>query len=75
MLRHSSPIETVLTYATFFAISLAVHMVVILGSRPDPEPRPRPRPRHSHPNATPRRGVWNRTSVSSIPPPPELPCG
>jgi len=34
MVRHTSPIEHVLTYATFFALSLAVHMVVILGTRP-----------------------------------------
>ena len=32
MLRRSSPVAQVLTYATFFAISLAIHMVVILGN-------------------------------------------
>lgn len=31
MLRHTSPVERVLTYATFLAISLAIHMLVILG--------------------------------------------
>lgn len=30
MLRRNSPVTQVLTYATFFAISLAIHMVVIL---------------------------------------------
>ena len=37
MLRQSSPIERVLTYATFLAISLAVHMVVILSDGAPPE--------------------------------------
>lgn len=42
MLRRSSPIERVLTYAIFLAVSLAIHMVLILGpggrSAADPEP-------------------------------------
>ena len=33
-MRDRSPVETVLTYATFVALSLAVHIVVILGNRP-----------------------------------------
>lgn len=33
-MRHRSPVETVLTYATFMALSLAVHIAVILGNRP-----------------------------------------
>lgn len=33
MLRRASPVETVLTYATFLALSIAVHMVIILGTR------------------------------------------
>ena len=35
MLRHSSPLERVLTYATFLTLSLAVHMIVVLGTRPE----------------------------------------
>lgn len=34
MLRQSSPVERVLTYATFLALSVALHMVAILGTRP-----------------------------------------
>lgn len=38
-MRHRSPVETVLTYATFMALSLALHIAVILGNRPlDLEP-------------------------------------
>lgn len=33
-MRDRSPVETVLTYATFMALSLALHIVVILGNRP-----------------------------------------
>lgn len=33
-MRHRSPVETVLTYATFMALSLALHIAVILGNRP-----------------------------------------
>ena len=32
-MRDRSPVETVLTYATFMALSLAVHVAVILGNR------------------------------------------
>jgi hypothetical protein len=32
--RDRSPIEKLLTYATFFSLSLVVHIVVILGNRP-----------------------------------------
>ena len=35
MVRHTtSKIETVLTYASFLALSIALHMIVILGGRP-----------------------------------------
>ena len=34
MLRRASSVETVLTYATFLAISIAIHLVVILGRPP-----------------------------------------
>lgn len=38
-MRDRSPVETVLTYATFMALSLALHIAVILGNRPlDLEP-------------------------------------
>tara|TARA_B100000965_G_C19240330_1_gene604105 strand:- start:437 stop:631 length:195 start_codon:yes stop_codon:yes gene_type:complete len=33
VLRQNSPVERVLTYATFLSLSLAVHMIVILGTR------------------------------------------
>ncbi len=33
-MRRSSILETALTYATFLTLSLAVHVVVILGKRP-----------------------------------------
>lgn len=33
-MRHRSPVETILTYATFMALSLALHIAVILGNRP-----------------------------------------
>lgn len=33
-MRDRSPVETILRYATFLALSLAVHVVVILGDRP-----------------------------------------
>ena len=36
MVRHTtSTLETVLTYASFLALSIALHMIVILGSRPE----------------------------------------
>lgn len=38
MLRQSSSVGRVLTYATFFALSLAIHMLVILGDRHDSAP-------------------------------------
>lgn len=34
MLRRASAVETVLTYATFLAISIAIHLVIILGRPP-----------------------------------------
>ncbi|MGE0709584.1 MAG: hypothetical protein AB7N76_20995 [Planctomycetota bacterium] len=41
MLRHSSPVERVLTYATFLSLSLALHMVAVLGTRaPQSPPAP-----------------------------------
>lgn len=36
-MRAHSPLQTILTYATFFALSLAIHVVAILGNRPLPE--------------------------------------
>lgn len=43
MLRDRSSTEALLTYATFFAISVAIHLVVILYGRPRPaEPGERP---------------------------------
>jgi hypothetical protein len=51
VLRRSSPIEQVLTYATFFAISLAIHMVVILGDRSGPQQAERPTPTATAPGA------------------------
>jgi hypothetical protein len=33
MLRYSSPVERVLTYATFLTLSIALHMIVVLGTR------------------------------------------
>jgi hypothetical protein len=33
VLRDRSPIEALLVYATFFAISLALHMLVVFGGR------------------------------------------
>lgn len=39
MLRDRSPIEALLTYATFFALSLALHLLVILGGRERPPVR------------------------------------
>lgn len=44
MLRQGSPVERVLTYATFLAISLAIHMVVILGDRKPAEHSAAPPP-------------------------------
>ena len=40
MLRDRKPTDTLMTYATFFALSLAIHMVVILGGRPEAAPPP-----------------------------------
>ena len=54
MLRHDSPVERVLTYATFFAISLAIHMVVILGDRKVPERSEAPPPAVETPRGGPR---------------------
>ena len=36
MLRHGNPAESVLVYATFFALSIAVHLIIILGTRTPP---------------------------------------
>lgn len=33
-MRRTSMIETALTYATFLTLSIALHVVVILGNRP-----------------------------------------
>lgn len=35
-MRVHSPLQTLLTYATFFALSLAIHVLAILGNRPLP---------------------------------------
>lgn len=36
MRRDRSPLEVALSYATFFTLSLVIHMFVILGDRPPP---------------------------------------
>ena len=39
-MRTTSAVSQVMTYATFLSLSLAIHMVVILGSRSRPRPAP-----------------------------------
>lgn len=41
-MRTTSAVSQVMTYATFLTLSLVIHMLVILGTRPRAEPAPEP---------------------------------